>query len=51
MYNYVCVVNMRPSTSCILAKLLKTCQRCAKSYQEHVGIGDVNSSLFDFAAG
>ena len=32
---------MRPSTQRILAELLLTCRRAAKSRQEHVGIGDI----------
>ena len=35
----------------ILAELLLMCGRSTKSRQEHLGIGDVYGSLFDFAAG
>ena len=48
---HICGINMRPSTLRILADLLLTCRRDANSCQEHVGIGDVYGSLFDFAAG
>ena len=51
MDSYVSGVNMRPPASLILAELLLTCRRCANSRQEHVGIGDVCGSLFNFAAG
>ena len=37
----VCGINMRPSTLRILAELLLTCQRCAKSHQEHMRISDI----------
>ena len=47
----VCGINMRPPTSRILADLLLTCRRGAKSCQERMGIGDVYGSLFDFADG